>query len=164
MKESDNLYAESTYYQIAASSGGRPATAKDAQKLEENLLVRIGLDPSRYRLADGSGLSLYNYLTAEAQVRLLRYAWFRDEIYQQLLPTLPIAGEDGTLKKRMTDTAAQGNVQAKTGSVTGVSALTGYLTAPNGHRLAFSIINQGVRRMAEGRDFQDRLCEALCQP
>lgn len=164
MKESDNLYAEAVYYQVAASSGKRPATAKDARKVEHELLTKIGLDADRYRLADGSGLSLYDYLTAEAQVSLLRYAWQNADIYQHLLPTLPIAGVDGTLEKRMKDTSAQGNVQAKTGTVTGVSALAGYCTAPDGHRLCFSIINQGVRRAAEGRDFQDRVCNALCAP
>ena len=64
----------------------------------------------------------------------------------------------------MVGTSAQGNVRAKTGTVTAVSALAGYCTAPNGHRLAFSIINQGVRRTSDGRNFQDRVCIALCQP
>ena len=164
MKESDNLYAEATYYQVAATSGKRPATAKDAQNVERELFAKMGLDADRYRLADGSGLSLYDYLSAEAQVGLLRYAWQNSELYQHLLPTLPVAGVDGTLKKRMVDTPAQNNVQAKTGTVTGVSALSGYCTAPNGHRLCFSIINQGVRRAADARDFQDRICTALCAP
>ncbi len=164
MKESDNLYAEATYYQVAASTGSRPATAKDARKVEMQLLERAGLQGDQYRLADGSGLSLYNYLSAEAQVMLLRYVWQHPQIYNHLLPSLPIAGVDGTLKKRMLETTAQGNVQAKTGTVTGVSALAGYLTAPNGHRLCFSIINQGIKRAAEGRDFQDRVCQALCMP
>ena len=164
MKESDNLFAEATYYQVAASTGSRPASAKDARKVEAQLLEKIGLQSESYRLADGSGLSLYNYLSAEAQVTLLRYVWQQPQLYNHLLPSLPVAGIDGTLKKRMIDTAAQGNVQAKTGTVTGVSALAGYLTAPNGHRLCFSIINQGIKRAAEGRDFQDRVCQALCMP
>ena len=95
---------------------------------------------------------------------LLRYVWQHPDIYRHLLPSLPIAGVDGTLKKRMIDTAAQHNVQAKTGTVTGVSALSGYCTAPDGHRLAFSIINQGIKHAAEGRAFQDRFCVALCMP
>lgn len=164
MKESDNLYAESTYYQVAASVGHRPAKAKDAQQIEQELFAKLGLDAKSYRLADGSGLSLYNYLSAEAQVQLLRYVWQHPDLYDHLLPVLPIAGVDGTLVKRMVDTAAQGNVRAKTGTVTGVSALSGYLTACNGHRLCFSIINQGIKRAAEGRAFQDRVCEALCMP
>ena len=163
MKESDNLYAEATYYQLAASCGRRPATARDAQKYEEELLTRVGLQGETYRLADGSGLSLYNYLSAEAEVMILRYAWQQPTIYNHLLASLPVAGVDGTLKKRMTDDeACCGNVVAKTGTVTGISSLAGYLTAPNGHRLAFAIINQGVRYVSDGRRFQDRLCHILC--
>jgi D-alanyl-D-alanine carboxypeptidase/D-alanyl-D-alanine-endopeptidase (penicillin-binding protein 4) len=64
----------------------------------------------------------------------------------------------------MQDTPAQGKVWAKTGTVAGVSALSGYLVAPNGHYIAFSIINQGVKLGSEGRRFQDRVCNALCQP
>ena len=164
MKESDNLYAEATYYQLAASTGKRLAKAKDAQEIEKELLNKIGLNAENYRLADGSGLSLYNYLSAEAQVTLLRYAWQHPTLFKHLVVTLPIAGEDGTLKSRMQDTPAQGNVRAKTGTVSGVSALSGYLTAPNGHFIAFSVINQGVKQASEGRRFQDRLCVALCQP
>ena len=164
MKESDNLYAEATYYQVAALSGKRPATAADAQKMERELLKNIGLDAERYKLADGSGLSLYNYLSPEAMVMLLRHAEREPDVFGRLLSALPIAGVDGTLKKRMVGTSAEGNVRAKTGTVTAVSALAGYCTAPNGHRLAFSIINQGVRRTSDGRNFQDRVCIALCQP
>lgn len=163
MKDSDNLFAEATYYQIAASTGKKPASARDVQKVEAELLQKLGLDTSRYRLADGSGLSLYNYISPEVLVKLLRYAWKKPAIYEHLLPSLPIAGVDGTLRGRMKGTAAEGNVQAKTGTVTGISALAGYLTATNGHRLCFSIVNQGVHRAAEGRTFQDRVCEVLCE-
>ena len=165
MKDSDNLFAESTYYQVAASSKRRPATAADAQAIERDLLERCGLHGDDYRLADGSGRSLYNYLSAEMLVQLLRYAWLQPTVYGHLLPVLPIAGVDGTLKKRMVDDpGACGNVQAKTGTVTGVSSLAGYLTAPDGHRLVFAVINQGVRRSSEGRRFQDALCHILCTP
>ena len=164
MKDSDNLYAESTLYQIAATANNRPAKADDACVIEEDLITRAGLDGTHYRIADGSGLSLYNYLSAECEVMLLRYAWMQTDIYDLLLATLPVAGVDGTLEKRMVDTSAQGNVCAKTGTVSGISSLAGYCTAPNGHRLCFAIINQGVRRSREGRAFQDRVCLALTQP
>ena len=163
MKESDNLYAESTFYQVAASSGHRPARATDAVRLERALIERAGLDSKPYRLADGSGLSLYNYLSAELEVALLRYAYERVDLYDRLLPTLPVAGVDGTLKKRMKGTAAEGNVQAKTGTVTGVISLAGYLTAANGHQLCFAILNQGVLKASEARAFQDKLCTILCE-
>ena len=163
MKESDNLYAEAVLYQIAASAGQRPATAKQARTLMQQLIARLGLRAKDYRIADGSGLSLYNYLSAEVQVRLLRYAWLTPHVRYLLLPSLPIAGEDGTLKGRMKDTAAAGNVRAKTGTLTGIVALAGYCTAANGHELCFSIINQGVMSPRPGRDFQDSVCQALCR-
>ena len=95
---------------------------------------------------------------------LLRYAYQNTNIYMHLLPSLPVAGEDGTLRRRMRGTFTSGNVKAKTGSVTAISSLAGYCTAANGHVLCFAIINQGIRRGSEGRAFQDRVCEAHCRP
>lgn len=164
MKESDNLYAESVFFQIAASSGVRPAKAVHARQIIKKTLGQAGVSDIMYKLTDGSGLSLYNYITPELEVRLLRYAYRNNSIFRHLLPALPIAGIDGTLKKRMIGTTAQGLIKAKTGTVTGVSALAGYCPAPNGHLLAFCIINQGVMRSADGRAFQDRVCVALSEP
>ncbi len=164
MKESDNLFAESMFYHVAASGGHSPARAVDAVRQERALIERAGLDSQPYRLADGSGLSLYNYLSAELEVAILRYAYQRVDLYDRLLPSLPVAGVDGTLKKRMKGTAAENNVQAKTGTLTGVISLSGYLTAANGHRLCFAILNQGVLKASEARTLQDKLCVILCEP
>ena len=163
MKDSDNLYAECLYYQLAASFGRQPARAAHARSFEKQLVGRLGLDSGRYRFADGSGLSLYNYVSPELLTMLLRYAWKEPRIYNHLAPTLPVAGMDGTLKKRMRKTAAEGNVRAKTGTLTGIISLAGYLTASNGHELCFAIINQGVLSGKEARGFQDRLCVLLCE-
>ena len=164
LKESDNLYAESMFYQLGAATGSHPATAKSSAAVVERLIRKIGLDPKRYCIADGSGLSLYNYVSAELEVRMLRYAFNNNNIYLHLHPALPEAGVDGTLRSRMRGTFTQGNVFAKTGTVTGISSLAGYCTAANGHHLAFSIINQGVMHRSNGRAFQDRVCTVLCQP
>ncbi len=162
MKDSDNLYAESVYYQIAAREGSQ-AKALYAQRQQRALLERAGLQSSRYRLADGSGLSLYNYLSAEAETKVLRYAYLHKPVYEHLLPVLPVAGVDGTLKKRMKDTPAGGKVRAKTGTLTGIISLAGYCTSSNGHLLCFAIINQGVQSASEARGFQDRICTILCE-
>lgn len=164
MKKSDNLYAESMFYQIAASTGNRPATSKSARSVIQQLVNKVGLNGSRYKFADGSGLSLYNYVSAELEVKMLRYAFHDQNIYNHLLPALPIAGTDGTLRKRMTGAFTRGNVHAKTGTVTGISSLCGYLTAANGHRLCFAIINQGVMHHKNGRRFQDKVCTILASP
>ena len=164
MKESDNLYAESMFYQIAASTGKRPAEAAHARQLIKQLLTRAGVSGVQYRIADGSGLSLYNYVTPELMIRLLRYAYLKRDVMAALYPALPVAGVDGTLKKRMTKGFAFENVHAKTGTVSGVSSLAGYCRSANNHLLAFCIINQGVMKNADGRNFQDKVCEAMCKP
>lgn len=163
MKKSDNIFAECLFYQTAASTGKKLAGRKQAAQCTGNLLSQLGLSPDDYVVADGSGLSLYNYLSAEMLVALLRHAWTDEDIHNHLLPSLPIASVDGTLEKRMADTPAAGNVWAKTGSVSGISSLAGYISAANGHVLAFAILNQGVPTMSCGRDFQDKVCVALCQ-
>lgn len=164
MKESDNLYAESMFYQIAASTGNRPADAGHARAVIQRLIGKLGLPPKAYKIADGSGLSLYNYVSAELEIRMLRYAYLNSNIYLHLYPSLPIAGQDGTLKNRMRNPFTNGNVRAKTGTLTGISSLAGYCTASNGHQLCFAIINQGVMHGKNARDFQDRVCTVLCQP
>lgn len=164
MKESDNLMAESMFYQLAARKGKPWATAEDAAKTVKAYIARhVTADASLCRVADGSGLSPYNFVTPEVLVGLLRHADAQAHIREALLPSLPIAGVDGTLKRRMTNTTAQGNVRAKTGSLTGVSSLAGYATAANGHRLCFAIIVQGQRRGAEARSFQDKVCCILTE-
>jgi D-alanyl-D-alanine carboxypeptidase/D-alanyl-D-alanine-endopeptidase len=164
LKDSNNLYAESMYYQLAAATGSRPATAKHAREAERVLLRKVGLNPANYRLADGSGLSLYNYLSAEAEVKLLRYAYQNENIFHHLYQALPIAGVDGTLKKRMRSTFTHNNVRAKTGTLTGISSLAGYCKAANGHWLSFAIINQGVMHARNAKNFQNRVCTILCTP
>ncbi len=162
LKDSDNLYAESMLYQIGLTQG-KPSTAKKARAVEEALLKKMGMSGSPHRFADGSGLSLYNYVSAEMEVAFLRYAFNDANIYSDIYTHLPIAGIDGTLSKRMQKTVAQGNVHAKTGTLSGVSSLAGYCTASNGHLLAFAIINQGQQKAAAAKKLQDIICIEMCR-
>lgn len=164
MKDSDNLYAESVFYQLAAATGTRPACAQDARNYIKRLVRKIGLNPANYVFADGSGLSLYNYVSAELEVAMLRYAYQNSNIFLHLYPSLPIAGTDGTLKKRMKSVFTADNVRAKTGSVKAVYSLAGYCTAPNGHTLCFSIINNGILSGKTARTLQDKICLEICRP
>lgn len=163
MKRSDNLHAESVFYQLAKHSGVRRASARQGRQEVNSVLRRAGLNPAQYYVADGCGLSLYNYVSAEMIVHLLRLNYQDHAAHEALLPTLPVAGRDGTLQKRMRGTAAEGNVRAKTGTVTGVKTLAGFCTARNGHRMAFCILNQGVVSAAQGSRLQDAVCRALCE-
>ena len=94
-------------------------------------------------VADGSGLSRYNYVSASMIAAILK-AMARDpELYEPFLATMPIAGEDGTLSGRMKGTRAAGNVKAKTGTIANVRSLSGYLTTTSGERVVFSMIANG---------------------
>lgn len=164
MKDSDNLYAESLFYQLAASSGNRPCTAQNARNLIKRLVRKLGLNPSDYVFADGSGLSLYNYVTAELEVEMLKYAYRNSNVYLHLYPSLPIAGSDGTLKRRMRNAFTADNVRAKTGTLSGVQSLAGYCSTPNNHTLCFAIINNGSLKDSPARALQDQICKDLCRP
>ena len=164
MKDSDNLYAEALFYQLAASSGNRPASAQNARNLIKRLVRKLGLNPSDYVFADGSGLSLYNYVTAELEVEMLKYAYRNSNVYLHLYPSLPIAGSDGTLKRRMRNAFTADNVRAKTGTLSGVQSLAGYCSTPNNHTLCFAIINNGSLKDSPARSLQDQICKELCRP
>ena len=92
-----------------------------------------------WNLADGSGLARTDLVTPRGLVALLA-AMDRHPAAPAFRESLPIAGRDGTLEKRMRGTAAEGNVTAKTGTLSLVNALAGYVTTARGERLAFAVI------------------------
>ena len=163
MKKSDNLYAEALFYLLGASGKFSQTGWKDGARQVEALLQKIGADLDGVIVADGSGLSLYNYVSPQDEVRVLRYAYQQPAIYTALSPALPVAGVDGTLEKRMKSGPAFRNVRAKTGSVKGVYTLAGYVTASNGHILAFSIMCNGAMKGDAARALQDKICQAMAQ-
>ena len=163
LKMSDNLHAEAVFFQLAYANAGKNSTWKDGAKQVENVLRKVGVATSYAKVADGSGVSLYNYVSPDAEVAMLRYAHQNSNIYQYFYPALPIAGVDGTLETRMKTGNAYRNVHAKTGTLEGVISLTGYVTASNGHQLAFSILVNGVLSAQVARNFQDRVCQELAR-
>lgn len=163
MKESDNLNAEAMLCRLGMqSSGKKRVSAEEGLSAIRLLIKKLGHDPGRYNLADGCGLSNYNYISPELLVSFLRYAYSRTDVFQKLYKALPIGGVDGTLQFRMKrGTPSHGNVHAKTGSFTAVNCLAGYLKARNGHWIAFAIMNQNVLSGREARAFQDAVCNEV---
>lgn len=163
LKKSDNLCAESMFYHLASRHALRKRVSGEDGTDAINAFMKetLGLNPDNYKIADGSGVSLYNYISPRLLLEYLKYAYYHRDIFLPLYESLPIAGVDGTLQYRMKQTKAQGNVHAKTGSVTGVSSLAGYVKASNGHQLAFVIINQNVLKLSRARAFQDKVCDIL---
>lgn len=161
LKNSNNLYAESMMYQLGAGKVYAPASESIAKIRQQ--INKIGMGHVESNIADGSGLSLYNYTTSELIVKFLQYSYQRNNIFLHLYPSLPIAGTDGTLSHRMVNTIADGNVHAKTGTLSRVSTLAGYLKRPDGNMVAFCIMNQGIRSQSKAHTFQDRVCKLLCK-
>jgi D-alanyl-D-alanine carboxypeptidase/D-alanyl-D-alanine-endopeptidase (penicillin-binding protein 4) len=138
MKLSQNLYAE-TFLKSMARDGGI-GTAENGRTAERTLLATWGVQPSDAVIADGSGLSRYNLMTAQALVRVLGRVAADESMREPFMASLPIAGRDGTLSNRMRGTPAEGNARAKTGSLSNIRALSGYVRSADDELLAYSLI------------------------
>ncbi|MEG4090518.1 D-alanyl-D-alanine carboxypeptidase/D-alanyl-D-alanine-endopeptidase [Microcoleus sp. Pol12B4] len=160
-RESNNLYAEVLLRLLGKVTDKMPQQQEDTGEMGlkelKTALTQLGVNPNSYILADGSGLSRHNLISPEALVQTLRFMANSPaaSIYRQ---SLPIAGESGTLKNRFNTTPNRVNLQAKTGTMTGVSALSGYIEVPNYEPLVFSIIvNQSDISTAKMRSATDEI-------
>ncbi len=139
MKVSQNFYTETLLRTFGRQSTGS-GSADAARSAARAALVAWGIPPDSFVMDDGSGLSRYDYATAHSIVALLEHVWHDERLRGPFLASLPVAGHDGTLASRMTSTPLDARVQAKTGTLSNVRALSGYLETASGERLAFSMI------------------------
>jgi len=139
MKLSQNMYAETLLRTLGRQRSG-VGTADAGRAVVRDVLTSWGVPASEVLMADGSGLSRYNLVTADAMVTVLDHVYADIRLRQPYLDTLPVAGRAGTLSARMKGTAADGNVHAKTGSFTNARAVAGFVSTADGEPLAFSII------------------------
>lgn len=157
-KISDNLTAELALKTIGAERFGRPGSGEKGARALRLFLQSVGVDTLALNIADGSGVSRYNLVTPGGLVDLLKSLWQRESLRPAFVSTLPIAGVDGTLSNRMKGTPAQGVLRAKTGSLAGVSTLSGYTVTAEGEPLVFSMMMQHyLVRDAAIRGVQDRI-------
>jgi D-alanyl-D-alanine carboxypeptidase/D-alanyl-D-alanine-endopeptidase (penicillin-binding protein 4) len=164
-KQSDNLSAEMTLLALAEKYYGKPSTAKNGINILEKMIEQIGLNPKDYRIVDGSGVSHYNVVSTNLFVYILKYFFNeKPDLYHILYNSFPIAGVDGTLEHRMEKSYVKNNVHAKTGTLTGVSTLSGYLTNKKNHTIAFSIMMQNyIGSSSKAKDLQDDICKILSE-
>ncbi len=157
-KISDNLSAELLLKTVGAVCCGQPGTAQKGILALKNFLQEAGIDSFSYYVTDGSGVSRYDVITANLLVTLLTTMYRDFSVQSEYLASLPIAGVDGTIQNRMKNTPAQGKLRAKTGSLRGVSSLSGYVPTSDGDVLAFSILMQNfVGSAAPYRAAQDSI-------
>jgi serine-type D-Ala-D-Ala carboxypeptidase/endopeptidase (penicillin-binding protein 4) len=157
MKLSQNLYAE-TFLRTLGRERGQGGTGEAGGQVVRQVLASWGVPESEVVMADGSGLSRYDLVTADAMVSVLAHVYADARLRGPYVAALPIAGRAGTLSARMRGTAAEGNVQAKTGSFTNARAVAGFVRTADGEPLAFSIManNYGV-----SPDSVDRITDAV---
>jgi D-alanyl-D-alanine carboxypeptidase/D-alanyl-D-alanine-endopeptidase (penicillin-binding protein 4) len=150
-KKSQNLHAELLLRLLGLKARGE-GSAKAGLEAEAEFLKRLGISTASWALFDGSGLSRSNLVTAAGLVSLLA-AMDKHPYGQAYRESLPIAGVDGSLSHRMARTAARGRVFAKTGGLSGVSSLAGYVDSRSGRRLAFAaFVNLHAGRPGEAAD------------
>lgn len=147
LKPSQNLYTEIILRTLAKQTSTQPSIPALSSETDEDaglqvvraFLHQAGVADSDLYLNDGSGLSRNDMITANATVQLLTFM-SRHKYAAQFRDALPVAGVDGTLRSRMRGTAAENNVRAKTGSLSSVASLSGYVTTGAGEHLVFSMM------------------------
>lgn len=161
-KESNNFMAESILKTLGAETAGAPGTTQKGAAAVLRYLEGIGVRTEGVVIADGSGLSSSNRVTADSLAKMLLATQRDFQAYPEFMASLPIGGIDGTLDHRMVGTAATRNVRAKTGFINGVSALSGYAWNENGRLLIFSVlVNSPRASIWEITRSVDRLCDAM---
>jgi D-alanyl-D-alanine carboxypeptidase/D-alanyl-D-alanine-endopeptidase (penicillin-binding protein 4) len=140
MKVSQNLYAETLLKEVGAEKSGGVGSAEAGRSAARDLFAAWNIQPGAYVQADGSGLSRYDFVSADmlaaSTARIFKHPGHHDAF----TAALPLADSDGTVASRLKDTRAEGNALTKTGSISNVRALSGYVRTRDGETLAFSML------------------------
>jgi len=155
-KHSQNLHAEMLLRTLGAEFKSKGSNEAGLQVVKE-FLLEAGVDSQLIRLNDGCGLSRENLLTPRFQTSLLEFLSKRP-YFELFRSTLPISGIDGTLRNRLSATDVRGSIHAKTGTLNGVTTLSGYITTQSGRNLIFSIFANQVSATTKTKKTIDEIC------
>ncbi len=158
-KPSNNYYAEMLLKRLGANPGGAKGTTRRGTKVVARFAKAHGVHVHTH---DGSGLSRRDRASPQ-QVGKLLVAMRHDSAKQAFADSLPIAGREGTVAGRMRGTAAAGHCHTKTGTLTGVSALSGYCFGAGHGTVAFSILMNGVGNIITAHQIQDRMAALIAR-
>lgn len=161
-KDSVNLYAECLCKRLGYAVSGQSGSWENGPAAVGAFLKKAGVDETEFQLDDGCGLSKKNRISPNALVRVLMYNYFSPN-RQAFFNSLSVAGTDGTLEHRFTNSDLRGRVFGKSGFVKGVSSLTGYLEARDGNWYAFSILMNGIPDLSNSaiKPLQDAIVRAV---
>lgn len=139
---SDNLMGEMFLKELGVRLKGEPGTDDNGRTLEQQWLTSAGIDPATVSISDGSGLSQYDRITPRDLLKILQADWNGPD-RDVVLDALPVAGVRGTLKSSYKGTAAERRVFAKTGSISHVRTISGFVQTRTHGPITFSfLINQ----------------------
>ncbi|MQA90320.1 MAG: D-alanyl-D-alanine carboxypeptidase/D-alanyl-D-alanine-endopeptidase [Gemmatimonas sp.] len=162
---SQNLFAEAMFKTVGRVALGEGSFEGGAKAVQYFLECERPVDFSGVRFVDGSGLSPLNRVTARSTIHLLDLMT-RTDVWEPFFHSLPLAASpngDHSLRSRMGGTAAARNLRAKTGTISNVSSLSGYVRAANGEFLAFSIIGNEVPSTWQAKRVEDQIGARLAR-
>lgn len=164
LKVSQNYYAEMLLKATGRGAGPHEGSTDRGRQAARDVLGEWGIATEPLVMNDGSGLSRYNYASAELLTDVLAHVWRDERLRGPFVAALPVGGRDGTLSTRMRNAALERRVQAKTGTLDNVRALAGYLHRDDGTTLAFSMIaNHFTAPVAEVDGLMERALERLAK-
>jgi D-alanyl-D-alanine carboxypeptidase/D-alanyl-D-alanine-endopeptidase (penicillin-binding protein 4) len=161
MKNSQNLYAETVLKTLGRADG--IGTFEGGRRAVRGIIDHWGIAPGALQVVDGSGLSRYNLATPEALLSVLEHVYDDERLREPFLAALPVAGRDGTLERRLQGTAAEGNLRAKTGSMSNVRTLAGYVWTADDEPVAFAIMFNNAPMPALADETIDAIVVALAE-
>lgn len=161
LKHSDNLYAETILNTVGLKQKGIGSTQAGADAVQSILYSKLHLDTSALTMYDGSGLSHLDKVSPQFMVNFLTKS-FNSEVGRLFYKYLPASGMNGTIAYRMGGKLL-GKVHAKTGTLSGVSTLSGYVLTAKDHRISFSIMLNDLKRSQRynARRFQDKVVDVF---
>jgi PBP4 family serine-type D-alanyl-D-alanine carboxypeptidase len=163
-KNSDNFYAECLFKNLGAVYSGKQSNSFFSTQAILNYIEDFGIYSTGTKIVDGSGISRFDQVTAGALVGLLEKIYFNINQFDDFNNSLSIAGVDGTLRKRMRGTAAENNFKGKTGTLNGVSSISGYVTNANEDDIIVCMMFEFTRGGASKyKKIQDRIIETLAR-
>lgn len=161
LKNSNNFLAENVFKIIGGHNGGRRETAHATIDAINKNLTSDKIFMRGTVINDGSGLSRNNRIPPKTLVGILDASYKDKRIFKTLYPLMAVAGVDGTIRRRMRGTLAEGNVHAKTGTLNRVSSLAGYVQTKDGEMLAFAFLMNGNSSNGAYHAVQDRMAVRL---
>jgi len=161
-KFSNNFIADTLVKTLGRELKGSPGTMDKGLQVLMEEATRMGMNTAGFKIVSGSGLTRENKVTAAQFTALMNAAYLDFDVLPELLSSLPIAGKDGTLRRRMKGTSAYGKLRGKTGSIDGVSALVGLVQSRGGELLTFSVLmNDKSKFPGALHPWQNYLAQAL---